>query len=482
MDPRGASGEGAAGILRAVGSLLVALSGASQAQVDRTLAVNNEEPMQPDEPPAEDPAPSRPLPTPPPPVSRAAYPRPQGRPAPSLRASAPPREAQPPARPEPARASLGDTQPGELLDEVEFVLADARERAQRIIDESMERATELIRQERAAAQPVGAIDPRDFDDLRRSLRGLVTEVRDIQQRLARIEQLLRDQNERRDAPRAEAPAPAPVAPAPVGEPAPAEDAAPAEDLAPAWRPLTPEPAYPTDPTYEEPTFEAPAPPAPENVVAFDEPVIEEPIPFPEPDAFVAPNLEPEPEPQAEPEPPAYIPAPAPPRAPFSVVPPQSREWSSATAEEYRDEGESLAPPDAPFVAPYVTETGGWNEPQQDETAADDWPDMPAESLVSASPGTPLATFLPSDGAITLRVAPVAGFQGLMRIQDALTHLPTVRHASVEAYSQGEARLRIELTDPSDSDELAEGLARALRGPAHVEEASEANRELLIALR
>ena len=92
------------------------------------------------------------------------------------------------------------------------------------------------------------------------------------------------------------------------------------------------------------------------------------------------------------------------------------------------------------------------------------------------------TFLPSDGAITLRVAPVAGFQGLMRIQDALTRLPVVRHASVEAYSQGEARLRIELADTSDSDEIAEGLARALRGPARVEDASEVNRELLIALR
>ena len=143
--------------------------------------------------------------------------------------------------------------------------------------------------------------------------------------------------------------------------------------------------------------------------------------------------------------PDIAPSPEPvPQGPHRIV-------SGMTGTFYRASG--------PGVAPYVTETSGWNEPQQDETAADDWPDMPAESLVSASPGTPLATFLPSDGAITLRVAPVAGFQGLMRIQDALTHLPTVRHASVEAYSQGEARLRIELTDPSDSDELAEGLAR-----------------------
>ena len=77
---------------------------------------------------------------------------------------------------------------------------------------------------------------------------------------------------------------------------------------------------------------------------------------------------------------------------------------------------------------------------------------------------------------------MAGFQGLMRIQDALTRLPVVRQASVEAYSQGEARLRIELADASDSDELAADLGRALNSPARVEDASEVHRELLITLR
>jgi hypothetical protein len=90
--------------------------------------------------------------------------------------------------------------------------------------------------------------------------------------------------------------------------------------------------------------------------------------------------------------------------------------------------------------------------------------------------------MPADGAILLRVTPVAGFQGLMRVQDALARLPFVRQASVEAYSQGEARLRLELADTTDSDELASGLSRSLHEPAEVREASEADRQLLIALR
>ena len=139
----------------------------------------------------------------------------------------------------------------------------------------------------------------------------------------------------------------------------------------------------------------------------------------------------------------------------------------------------------PAYAPAAFEPAGIAAEAETQAPEPEWDDdeydapaVPASGLS----GSPLVTFLPSDGAITLRVAPVAGFQGLMRIQDALTRLPVVRHASVEAYSQGEARLRIELADTSDSDEIAEGLARALRGPARVEDASEVNRELLIALR
>jgi hypothetical protein len=111
-------------------------------------------------------------------------------------------------------------------------------------------------------------------------------------------------------------------------------------------------------------------------------------------------------------------------------------------------------------------------------------EMPYDELEGFGYASPahLATFLPEDGAITLRVSPVAGFQGLMRVQDALARLPAVRHASVQAYSQGEARLRLELAAAAGSDELADALGRALQEPARTVEASEDRRELHITLR
>ena len=85
-----------------------------------------------------------------------------------------------------------------------------------------------------------------------------------------------------------------------------------------------------------------------------------------------------------------------------------------------------------------------------------------------SPGAPL----------TVRVAPVVGFQGLMRVQDAIARVRGVGEAGVEAYSQGEARLRLELVDPLAAAALAERLAQ----PARVEEASAAERSVRLALR
>ena len=117
--------EGAASILRAVGSLLVPLSGGQAAQVESTLNALQAAPT---------PAPTSLPPSPPrstlrprageslAPASTPGYPRPQGRPSPQSTAT-----------------------PDDLIEDVEFVLSDARERAQAIIDESTERARELIR-------------------------------------------------------------------------------------------------------------------------------------------------------------------------------------------------------------------------------------------------------------------------------------------------------------------------------------------------
>ena len=81
----------------------------------------------------------------------------------------------------------------------------------------------------------------------------------------------------------------------------------------------------------------------------------------------------------------------------------------------------------------------------------------------------------------VRVSPVAGFQGLMRVQEALTRVPGVREAGVEAYAQGEARLRLHLNDDVEAQAVADQLARSLETAATVDAMSEAERTLRIAL-
>lgn len=95
-------------------------------------------------------------------------------------------------------------------------------------------------------------------------------------------------------------------------------------------------------------------------------------------------------------------------------------------------------------------------------------------------GSTLATFTLADGSVQLRAAPVSGFQGLMRLQDALQRIPAVRQATVEAYSQGEARLRLEIGSDIDSDQIAEHLSVGIGQSAQVREASEADRTIVIA--
>ncbi|MEX2446459.1 MAG: hypothetical protein WD734_03890, partial [Dehalococcoidia bacterium] len=104
-----------------------------------------------------------------------------------------------------------------------------------------------------------------------------------------------------------------------------------------------------------------------------------------------------------------------------------------------------------------------------------------EARRPASRPAPIATFTPSDGSVLLRATPVPGFQGLMRLQDALGRLTAVRQATVEAYAQGEARLRLDLATEVDSDELASGLAQNLERRTEVAEASEIDRTIRIML-
>jgi len=418
-----------------------------------------------------------------------------------------------------APPSAAPADPDGASDDVEFVLADARERAQRIIDDSMERARELIERDR----PAGSVDPEAVTEMRRSVRDLVVEVRDIQQRLARIETLLREQ--RAELLQASAvplpstatfpayePAPAYEAPTPSYEPAPAYEApTPAYEPAPAYE--APTPAYEPALAYEAPTpayepapaYEAPTPayePASEHqpsptyelspLSAESESGETEQVAYGvvgEAPEIAAVSYEPmvssygsAEQPATEAQPAASAagalpsPAPAPPRSSFSVVPPQRREWAT---EPVADAAVSLDVPVPPPSAVPRMRTSPVPMPASDAAWADPEPEDPIDHTLSDAP---IATFLPADGSIALRVSPVSGFQGLMRVQDALARLTSVRHASVEAYSQGEARLRIELSEPTDSEEIAAGLARSLNEPARVQAASEADRELLIALR
>jgi hypothetical protein len=90
-------------------------------------------------------------------------------------------------------------------------------------------------------------------------------------------------------------------------------------------------------------------------------------------------------------------------------------------------------------------------------------------------------FDPEDGTVTLHISPVAGFQGLMRVQDALTRVRGVREAGVEAYAQGEARLRLQLVDRLEPGALAASLGASLGRPTRLTAASTTERMLQVAL-
>jgi hypothetical protein len=94
---------------------------------------------------------------------------------------------------------------------------------------------------------------------------------------------------------------------------------------------------------------------------------------------------------------------------------------------------------------------------------------------------PAVVFAAGEGTVVLRIAPVAGFQGLMRVQDALGQVPGVREAGVEAYAQGEARLRLQLAGSLDSERLATVLSGLLGREARLAAASLTDRSITMTL-
>jgi hypothetical protein len=372
------AGNGTGAILRALGSLMAALGGDAPARPSQIEYAA--EPERSQAPPA----------------------RPQSPRMEAPRVEAPRTEVSRSASPIPGASS-----------DVEMLLSDARVRAERILQDSMDRAAELLSRERSSPPSVSGAE---IETLRRSLEDLQIGMRDVHSRLGRIESIL-------GTPRAGTPAPPPPA---SMTPPPAPRPAFAPPMEEERRPgglsvVTPYPASAAPPPPPPPAVEAPAA-----------------------QGMMAP-------------PPAPVrPAPPPPLPP-SAVPPMRSAAQPAAAHMVR-RPEPISEPE-PVEAPAAE---SWERDHEDDV-----------------PGT-LATFTAADGSVQLRAAPVSGFQGLMRLQDALQRLPAVRAATVEAYSQGEARLRLEIGGDIDSDEIAEGLAAGLGQNAVVQEASEADRAITIA--
>ena len=254
------------------------------------------------------------------------------------------------------------------LDEVERILADARARAQQLIDESFADARAQI-EALAGGAPPGEPPPAEQPD-----GELGEKLRSLQELLGDIDALQQVQ--------AEAP--------------------------------------PAEPEAEAAEAEAEAPPAePEPAAA-------------EPEAAATPPAEPEPE--------AAVDAP-----------------SGASQE-----------PDAPVEPVEAGEDAG--AARVDAVPWDEDAD-PASVVLR-----------PDDGSVLLRVTPVEGFQGLLRVQGALAQLGGVRQAFVEGYAEGEAQLRVTLDAAVAVEALGAALGERLGVAVRAADVSEAERSLRFELR
>jgi hypothetical protein len=140
-------------------------------------------------------------------------------------------------------------------------------------------------------------------------------------------------------------------------------------------------------------------------------------------------------------------------------------------------GYSPAPP-PPAYAPAQTPA----PPVQPYTAPVAAAPPPAPTLVpTALPELAADRLMPEDGPVIVLVSPVAGFQGLMRVQDALVQTDAVAEAIVEGYAQGEARLRLQLRAPVTAATIGDELSAALAQPADVQASAGDERTLRVTL-
>ena len=170
---------------------------------------------------------------------------------------------------------------------------------------------------------------------------------------------------------------------------------------------------------------------------------------------------------------------------------RSREPASAAAAAAGREGvttpsaEPTPPPSPaaplPAAAPAAIAEPATADVGPDDTAGAVTADVGPNASGDATPAVAEELFSPEGGSVLLRVSPVSGFQGLMRVQDTLVRLRAVRDASMEAYSHSEARLRVQLAEPVDSASLAAALGEGLAQEARVQSASLPERSLHVAL-
>ena len=141
--------------------------------------------------------------------------------------------------------------------------------------------------------------------------------------------------------------------------------------------------------------------------------------------------------------------------------PPSEEPPAATSE-----AEELEEPEEPAAA-----VEGSGEAERVEAVA--WSEDESPSSVR---------FHPDDGSVLLRVAPVEGFQGLLRVQGMLAQLPGVRQAFVEGYAEGEAQLRLTFDSALEVAWLGAALGERLGVTVQAADVSEAERSLRLELR
>jgi hypothetical protein len=113
------------------------------------------------------------------------------------------------------------------------------------------------------------------------------------------------------------------------------------------------------------------------------------------------------------------------------------------------------------------------EPQPQPQPEPEPEPAPAEARAVAPPAEqepPEPQFAAGGDGIQLLISAVPGFQGLMEVQRALTHMPAVEGASVERYLDGEARIILLLREPLTARRIADGLAEYIGEPLTIEEA------------